>query len=85
MPSVKGWEKYKVREAIVGAITGSLTVPRTLLLGRYDDEGRLQYVGRTTTLARTAGSTSPVCSLRHGADTPGRVGRSPPGGAARRA
>lgn len=53
-PSVRGWQKYKVREtseAIVGAITGSPAVPRTLLLGRYDDQGRLQYVGRTTTLA----------------------------------
>ncbi|MGW7512858.1 ATP-dependent DNA ligase [Streptomyces massasporeus] len=42
-PSVRGWQKYKVREtseAIVGAITGSLAVPRTLLLGRYDDGGR---------------------------------------------
>ncbi|MFJ3825574.1 ATP-dependent DNA ligase [Streptomyces nodosus] len=56
-PSVRGRQKYKVREtseAIVGAITGSLAVPRTLLLGRYDDQGRLQYIGRTTTLARTA-------------------------------
>ncbi|MEW2513821.1 hypothetical protein [Streptomyces sp. NPDC046870] len=26
------------------------------MLGRYDDEGRLQYVGRTTTLARQAGA-----------------------------
>ncbi|MFJ6687062.1 hypothetical protein [Streptomyces werraensis] len=26
------------------------------MLGRYGDEGRLQYVGRTTTLARTAGT-----------------------------
>ncbi|MGW3480206.1 ATP-dependent DNA ligase [Streptomyces althioticus] len=59
MPSVRGWQKYKVREtseAIIGAVTGSLTDPRTLLLGRYDAEGRLQYVGRTTTLARTAGT-----------------------------
>ncbi|MFJ9250477.1 ATP-dependent DNA ligase [Streptomyces sp. NPDC101776] len=58
-PSVRGWEKYKVREtsqAIVGAVTGSLTAPRTLLLGRYDDQGRLQYVGRTATLARAAGA-----------------------------
>ncbi|MEH0450191.1 ATP-dependent DNA ligase [Streptomyces sp. B21-102] len=58
-PSVRGWQKYKVREtreAIVGAITGSLAVPRTLLLGRYDDQGRLQYVGRTTTLAQAAGA-----------------------------
>ncbi|MEU9140950.1 hypothetical protein AB0D33_34205 [Streptomyces sp. NPDC048404] len=43
-------------EAIVSAITGSLAAPRTLLLGRYDTEGRLQYVGRTTTLAQTAGA-----------------------------
>jgi hypothetical protein len=50
-PSVRGWQKYKVREtseAIVGAVTGSPTAPRTLLLGRYDDQGRLQYVGRRT-------------------------------------
>ncbi len=43
-------------EAIVGAITGSLSVPRTLLLGRYDDDGRFQYIGRTTSLARAAGA-----------------------------
>lgn len=58
-PSVRGWQKYKVREtteAIVGAVTGSLTDPRTLLLGRYDAENSLQYVGRTTNLARTAGA-----------------------------
>ncbi|WP_286259140.1 hypothetical protein [Streptomyces graminofaciens] len=67
-PSVRGWQKYKVREtseAIVGAITGSLTVPRTLLLGRYDTEGRFQYVGRTTTLAQAAGAavaTPHVCT-----------------------
>ncbi|MFJ2968663.1 hypothetical protein ACIPIC_41155 [Streptomyces collinus] len=56
---MRGWRKYKVREtteAIVGAITGSLAAPRTLLLGRYDDDGRLQYTGRTTTLAQAAGS-----------------------------
>ncbi|MFF3517958.1 hypothetical protein [Streptomyces sp. NPDC002573] len=44
-------------EAIVGAITGTLAAPRTLLLGRYDDHGRLQYTGRTTTLAQAASST----------------------------
>ncbi|MFF0000588.1 hypothetical protein [Streptomyces avermitilis] len=58
-PSVRGWQKYKVREtseAIVGAVTASPAAPRTLLLGRYDGQGRLQYVGRTTTLARTAGA-----------------------------
>ncbi|MFF0001568.1 hypothetical protein [Streptomyces avermitilis] len=44
-------------EAIVRAITGSVAAPRSLLLGRYDDHGRLQYTGRTVNLARTASST----------------------------
>ncbi|MEU5323996.1 ATP-dependent DNA ligase [Streptomyces sp. NPDC021056] len=49
----RGWTKYKARhttEAIVGAVTGSLQVPTTALLGRYDESGRLRYTGRTTTL-----------------------------------
>ncbi|MFD8489440.1 ATP-dependent DNA ligase [Streptomyces sp. NPDC059712] len=53
----RAWGKYKVRvtaDAIVGAVTGTLAVPRTLLLGRYDDTGRLRYTGRTVPLARTA-------------------------------
>ncbi|MEU5397556.1 hypothetical protein [Streptomyces tibetensis] len=44
-------------EAIVGAVTGPVASPRGLLLGRYDDRQRLQYTGRSTTLARAAGST----------------------------
>ncbi|SNX88783.1 ATP-dependent DNA ligase [Streptomyces sp. TLI_55] len=58
-PSVRGWQKYKVletAEAIVGAVTGSLAAPSSLLLGRYDDDGSLQYTGRTTTLTRAASS-----------------------------
>ncbi|MEU3491233.1 ATP-dependent DNA ligase [Streptomyces massasporeus] len=58
-PGVRGWLKYKVREtteAIVGAVTGPVASPRGLLLGRYDDQQRLQYVGRTTTLARATGT-----------------------------
>lgn len=34
-----------------------MAAPRSLLLGRYDDDGRLRYTGRTTNLARTASST----------------------------
>ncbi|MFF4393607.1 hypothetical protein ACFY0G_43915 [Streptomyces sp. NPDC001552] len=34
-------------EAIVGAITGTLTRPQLLVLGRRDHEGRLCTVGRT--------------------------------------
>ncbi|MER7694125.1 ATP-dependent DNA ligase [Streptomyces sp. NPDC097610] len=71
-PSVRGWQKYKVREtteAIVGAVTGSLAAPRGLLLGRYDDGGHLQYTGRTTTLARTTsaavGGLLTVAQLSH--------------------
>ncbi|MDG9695339.1 ATP-dependent DNA ligase [Streptomyces sp. DH17] len=53
----RAWGKYKIRvttEAIVGAVTGTPAAPRTLLLGRYDDTGRLRYTGRTVALARTA-------------------------------
>lgn len=63
-PGMRGWLKYKPREtteAVVGAITGPMAAPRTLLLGRYDTGGQLQFVGRTTTLARNAGhSVAPL-------------------------
>jgi ATP-dependent DNA ligase len=52
------WRKYKVRtttEAIIGAVTGPLQAPRTVLLGRYDTVGRLQYAGRSTTLSARFG------------------------------
>ncbi|TKS96326.1 ATP-dependent DNA ligase [Streptomyces lasalocidi] len=52
------WRKYKVRtttEAIIGAVTGPLQAPRTVLLGRYDTAGRLQYAGRSTTLSARFG------------------------------
>ncbi|WP_309030885.1 ATP-dependent DNA ligase [Streptomyces alfalfae] len=55
--SARAWGKYKVRnttEAIVGAVTGPESAPRTLLLGRYDYTGALRYVGRTVPLGRTA-------------------------------
>ncbi|GAA2426500.1 hypothetical protein [Streptomyces coeruleofuscus] len=44
-------------EAIVGAATGALASPRSLLLGRYDEGGRLRYAGRTTTLTQEASRT----------------------------
>ncbi|PAN00486.1 hypothetical protein CJI59_16835 [Streptomyces sp. Alain-F2R5] len=49
----RAWGKYKVRvttEAIVGAVTGTPAAPRALLLGRYDDTGRLRYTGRAVPL-----------------------------------
>ncbi|MGW5043042.1 ATP-dependent DNA ligase [Streptomyces parvulus] len=57
-PGVRGWQKYKVRmteDAVVGAYTGPAAAPRTLLLGRYDSDGRLRYTGRSTTLPTAAG------------------------------
>ncbi|MFJ4584017.1 hypothetical protein [Streptomyces echinatus] len=35
--------------------TSSPAAPRTLLLGRYDTDLRLRYIGRSTTLPQTAG------------------------------
>ncbi|MFF3257757.1 ATP-dependent DNA ligase [Streptomyces sp. NPDC002932] len=54
----RGWTKYRTRastEAVVGAVSGSLASPATLLLGRLDATGALQYVGRTSVLSRQAG------------------------------
>ncbi|MFJ3213505.1 ATP-dependent DNA ligase [Streptomyces flaveolus] len=59
-PGARAWGKYKVRataDAIVGAVTGPLTAPGTLLLGRYDHTGALRYTGRTTPLARAASAS----------------------------
>ncbi|MFD4767206.1 ATP-dependent DNA ligase [Streptomyces niveus] len=56
-PGVRGWRKYRVRdttEAVVGAVTGSLARPGSVLLGRLDDRGRLRFVGRTVPLPATA-------------------------------
>ncbi|MFD3870254.1 ATP-dependent DNA ligase [Streptomyces sp. NPDC058623] len=49
----RGWTKIKRRdttEAVIGAITGTLTRPKLLVLGRHDHDGRLRAVGRTVTL-----------------------------------
>ncbi|MFI9585880.1 hypothetical protein ACIHCQ_29460 [Streptomyces sp. NPDC052236] len=56
MSGARGW--FKVRrqttEAVIGAITGTLARPQLLVLGRYDAEGQLRAVGRTTPLKPTA-------------------------------
>ncbi|MEJ8632087.1 ATP-dependent DNA ligase [Streptomyces sp. MS2.AVA.5] len=47
------WFKIRARdtaEAIVGAVTGPVSSPNTLLLGRYTRAGRLRLVARTTPL-----------------------------------
>ncbi|WP_307784140.1 ATP-dependent DNA ligase [Streptomyces sp. DEF1AK] len=56
-PGKGGWWKVRSRqtaEAIVGAATGPVTAPDTLLLGRYDAEGRLRMVARTKPLSAAA-------------------------------
>ncbi|KAB7740360.1 ATP-dependent DNA ligase [Nostocoides sp. F2B08] len=53
-PGRRSWVKVKSRESvdvIVGAVTGSLTRPETVVAGRVRD-GVLHIVGRTTPLAR---------------------------------
>lgn len=50
LPGRRGWLKYRFRtttEAVVGGVTGTVSRPETLLLGRYDDIGRLRYTGRS--------------------------------------
>lgn len=49
--SRRWWRKYRLRdstEAIVGAVGGSLAHPTTVLFGRFDADGTLRFVGRST-------------------------------------
>lgn len=39
-------------EVVVGAVTGTLTQPGELILGRYDDDGELVIIGRTSPINR---------------------------------
>lgn len=49
----RGWRKMKRRittKAIVGGVTGTRQAPESLILGRYDEDGRLRVVARTAPL-----------------------------------
>ncbi|WP_051837459.1 hypothetical protein [Streptomyces sp. NRRL F-2580] len=53
LPGYRDWTKIKRRDAtetIVGAITGTLTRPQLLVLGRHDQNNRLRAIGRTVPL-----------------------------------
>ncbi len=53
LPGVRGWYKIRRRdttEGIIGAVTGTLRRPLSLLLGRYDQEAVLRLVARSTQL-----------------------------------
>lgn len=53
IPTLHQWARAST-EAIVGAVTGALHRPASVLLGRLDDAGRLHYAGRTVQLSRQA-------------------------------
>ncbi|WP_037634646.1 ATP-dependent DNA ligase [Streptomyces katrae] len=68
----RGWYKLRRRdttEAVIGAITGALTRPRFLLLGRHDPCGHLQPMGRTAPLrpeaARLVGGNLTAAGPEH--------------------
>jgi len=77
-PGRRAWAKLRARsttEAIVGGVTGTMSAPETVLLGRLDDTGRLRYVGRTVPLAayqrrELAGSLTPPGRTRGDIDHP---------------
>ncbi len=56
-PGARAWSKLRIRhttEAVIGGVTGTLTRPTGVLLGRFDASGRLRYVGRSTPLSAQA-------------------------------
>jgi ATP-dependent DNA ligase len=56
-PGRRGWIKVRARasaEAVVASVTGRVSAPSTLLLGRYDAAGRLRFIARTAPLSATA-------------------------------
>ena len=66
-PGRTRWRKVKTRtttEAVIGGVTGTVTAPTGLLLGRYDSTGRLRYVARSTLL--TASQSAELGSVLPG-------------------
>ncbi|CAM5722842.1 ATP-dependent DNA ligase [Streptomyces canarius] len=56
-PGRRGWIKVRARasaEAVVASLTGWVAAPVTLLLGRYDESGRLRFVALTAPMSATA-------------------------------
>jgi ATP-dependent DNA ligase len=56
-PGVRAWHKLRTRvtaEAVVGGVIGPVDAPRELILGRFDQGGRLRIAGRSTTLRPAA-------------------------------
>ncbi|GAA2362563.1 hypothetical protein GCM10010170_058760 [Dactylosporangium salmoneum] len=61
-------------EAIVGGVTGSLSAPGSLLLGRYNERGRLRYVGAAHPVGQAGVELGPALeryvAQRHGGAVP---------------
>ncbi|MBB5940297.1 ATP-dependent DNA ligase [Streptomyces zagrosensis] len=56
-PGERGWLKLRRRmtaEALIGAVTGAVHAPHSLLFGRLDPAGRLRLIARSTPLSRPA-------------------------------
>ncbi|MGG7574160.1 ATP-dependent DNA ligase [Streptomyces sirii] len=56
-PGQRGWWKvrsFQSSEGIVAGVTGPVSRPYSLLLGRYDSAGRLRFIARTTPLTAAA-------------------------------
>jgi ATP-dependent DNA ligase len=66
-PGRRGWWKLRHRhsaEVVVGGVTGALSAPETVLVGRFDATGRLRYGGRTHALTpRQRDDLAPALSL----------------------
>jgi ATP-dependent DNA ligase len=72
-PGRRDWLKWKLRvtsEAIIGAVTGSVGQPESLVIGRYSEAGEFVMVGRSAALrpdqaADLAAVLQPVPADRH--------------------
>ncbi|GAB3756468.1 ATP-dependent DNA ligase [Microlunatus parietis] len=56
-PGVRGWckvQRYASTEVIIGGVTGSLSEPLHLIVGRRHPDGRLHVTGRTAELSTPA-------------------------------
>jgi ATP-dependent DNA ligase len=54
-PGDRTWRKIWTRltaDAVVGGVLGSIARPEALIVGRYDEGGRLRVAGRTPPLPR---------------------------------
>lgn len=72
-PGERGWLKLRTRitaEGIIGAVTGAVSAPRSLLLGRLDAKGRLRLVARSTPLPRKAAAELGAVLRPAGAEHP---------------